>query len=205
MKRSDDPSAETPEMAHADAVVAALIDGHLSETEARAWREAADPHRRAEADGLARVVGHLRGLPTPKAPPEVMRAVERRMRRDRRARLTPDTTQRLAWEAVVNVMLLVGLIAVYLFGMPERATRPLRPLPAGTFSARGSHAGTARAILGTYGEVREVAGDASRLAVTVPVARRAALETELSLYPFLRVDRASEAGDTATLTIRVTE
>jgi hypothetical protein len=87
--------------------------------------------------------------------------------------------------------------------MPERDTRPLRPLPADTFAVRGGHGGTARAVMASYGEVRVTSGDASLLEVTLPLARRAALEAELSLYPFLRLEGAVERGDQVTLRVRV--
>jgi hypothetical protein len=203
MKRPDETSLARAVPTDDDAVMVALAEGRLPQDEARTWRAAAAPERRAEADGLARVVGHLRALPTPKAPPELLREVERRVRRIRRARLTPDAPRRLAWEAVVNVLLLVGLVALYLFGMPARDSRPLRPVPLATFTVRGGNLGTANAVMGSYGAVGAVERDARRLEVTLPASRRAALEAELSLYPFLRLETVREMGGEVVLTVRV--
>jgi len=205
MTRPDDHPNRDATASDADPTMMALVEGRLSDAEVRAWRETASPQRRAEADGIVRMRGHLRGLAPAKAPPEVMRAVERRLRRHRRVRGTPDTPQRLVWEAVVNVMLLIGLFVVYLFGMPERDTRPLRPLSQGTSAARGSWEDTARAVLAAFGDVRSVEGDGLSLAVTVPVARQAALRAELVRYPFLQLVSATTAGDVVVVTVRVAE
>jgi hypothetical protein len=107
-------------------------DALLALAEGRVPPDALDARTAREAEGLDTLVSALRGLPTPEAPPELLSEVERRVRRARRLRMTEPQGQRLAWEAIVNLLLLLGLLAIYFVGVPDLDTRTLRPIPGAT-------------------------------------------------------------------------
>jgi hypothetical protein len=103
-------------------------DDLLALAEGRLPPDAVQGDTLREAEGLDTLVSALRGLPTPAAPPELLSEVEHRVRRARRMRLRQPQTQRLAWEAVLSLLLLLGLLTLYLVGAPTHGSRTLRPL-----------------------------------------------------------------------------
>ncbi len=166
-----------------------------SEEEGARGREEGD--RDESFERYRRTVELLGSLERPKAPEGFAASVRRRIRRRQRyqrslagARAHPDA--RPPWEALLNLVLLGALVALWFATIP-RADRPPLPVDPRTLSRQsheaGSSAGIALAILHTYGEVDVVEGSEGPLGITyrltLPRDHLSTLRRELSLYPFI--------------------
>jgi hypothetical protein len=175
-----------------------FVEGRMSRAEREAWLASLEeePAKVRELEELARVVETLHKAPVLEAPPNFLRDVQGRIRRRTRGRHYGITAgSRLPWEAIINAVLLFSLFVVYFFGMPTTDRRALVPIPAATFAARSTDAGTAAAVLHGLGEVSQVIRDGvTTFTVTVSEERVALAEREVALYPFLAIV-AREAVD----------
>ncbi|MCC6622857.1 MAG: hypothetical protein IT385_16480 [Deltaproteobacteria bacterium] len=166
------------------------VDGRLGEGERERFRRELDedPEKAQEARDLERVVEVLRFLPDEPAPPDLMRDVQRRIRRRSHGRHYGSTwAQRLPFEALVTGLLVLVMVALYVWNQPTR--EPLAPVSPKVFMGGGQGAGLAGSVLSYHGLVvgEELVdeGRAVRLTVEVQRDKVEALRAEVGLYPQL--------------------
>ncbi len=195
------PERPDPESAGLDPRAERFVEGRMTRVEREAWLASfeEEPSKVRELEALARVVETLHKAPVLEAPPNFLRDVQGRIRRRTRGRyFGVAATSRVPWEAIINAVLLFSLFVVYFFGMPTTDRRSLVPIPAATFAARSTDAGTAAAVLHGLGDVSQVIRDGvTTFTVTVSPDRVGLAEREVALYPFLAiVAREDVAGGT---------
>ncbi len=173
------------------------VDGTLDTPEPATpiWEDDGDRELGRELESYARVVSLLRAMPAAPAPEAVLTGVRERLRARARIRALAarrDVTQRMPWEALFNVVLLVALAAAWAVGVPRSAPQP-RPTEATLFELAGTPLEVASSVLATYGQVEVVAGSQSLTGLTFRVSIRrdqlARLRDELALYPSLALQR----------------
>ncbi|MFO0746537.1 MAG: hypothetical protein U1F43_12815 [Myxococcota bacterium] len=186
------------------------IDGRLPNGERdRFQRELADdPEKAAEVKELERVVEVLRSLPLEGAPKDLLSEVQRRIRRRSHGRhYAASWRQRLPFEALVNGLLVLVMVAFYLWMSPPSGNQ-LAPVSPKVFQGAATGSGLASSVLSYHGmivgEALEDGGKAVRLTVEVPTSGLQALLGEVSLYPELKVDGEPKPGATAdTMLVQV--
>jgi len=177
------------------------LDGRLVGSERDRYRREleADPEKAREVEELERVVEVLRVLPDEPTPPDLLRDIQRRIRRRSHGRHYGGSwRQRLPFEALVTGLLVVVMGALYLWNQPTRD--PLAPVSPKVFMGGGNGVGLAGSVL-SYGLVVGEAliddGKAVRLTVEVPRDKVDALLAEVGLYPELRVERGPPRSEEA--------
>lgn len=185
-----------------DERASAWIDGDLEAAERdRYARELElDPAKASEVKDLERVVEALRGLPLEPAPRDLLREVQRRIRRRSHGRHYAATwRQRLPFEGLVIGLLVLAMVALYLWTMPTSGNQ-LAPVSPKVFQGAAGGSGLAGSVLSYHGmivgEALEPGGQMVRLTVELPASGVDALLAEVALYPELHVDGAPRPATT---------
>jgi len=151
-----------------------------------------DDELEGEAQTLAGLLATIKSQPTETLPVNILANVQDQLRHRSRGRYYADHWKhRFPYEAIVQAVLLVGALIIYALAVPEPPR--LIPVTAETFKVAGSEVSLAARMLNDYGSfTNEHEGvDANgwkHLVGEVPNARLEDLKTELSLYPWMRLD-----------------
>lgn len=176
------------------------VDGRLAPLERDRFKRELDddPAKARELRDLERVVEALRAMPSEGAPPDLLKDVQRRIRRRSHGRhYAASWRQRLPFEAIVNGLLVLVMVAFYLWVAPTGENQ-LAPVSPKVFQGAGSGSGLASAVLSYHGmivaEGLEDGGKSVRLTVEVPESGLQSLLGEVALYPELKVDGDPAVG-----------
>lgn len=159
--------------------------------EGRDDESVSDAELEGESQTLAGLLATLKANPPDSAPKSLLFEVQEELRQRSRGRYYAEHWKhRFPYEAILQAMLLVGALIVYALAVPEPPKKI--PVTAQEFVAAGSEVSFAARMLNDYGTfVNEHAGvDAhgwKHLVGEIDPSRLEALETELSLYPNMRL------------------
>jgi hypothetical protein len=157
-----------------------------------------DAELEGEAQTLAVLLATLKSRPPETAPRNLLFEVQEQLRQRSRGRYFADHWKhRFPYEALIQALLLVGAIVIYALAVPEPPKKI--PVTAEQFIAAGSEVSFAARMLNDYGTfVNEHAGvdenGWKHLVGEVDDTRLEALDTELSLYPAMRLLSKDPAG-----------
>lgn len=195
-------------MSRLDEKASEWLDGRLADAERADFQREleADPEKAREAKDLGRVIEALKSLEVDKAPPDLLKDVQRRIRRRSHGRhYAASWRQRLPFEALVTGLLVLVMVAVYLWAGPAQSPQ-LAPVSPKIFQGAGTGTGLASSVLSYYGAIvgEQLSSDGTnvRLTVEVPAESLDALRREVALYPQLELEGEPSVGPSAE-TVRV--
>lgn len=153
--------------------------------------EPTDAELDSEAQTLAGLLATLKSRPPEAAPKNLLHEIQEDIRQRSRGRYYADPVKhRFPYEALIQALLLVGALVIYALAVPEPPRRI--PVTAEQLVAAGSEVSFFARMLNDYGTfTNEHPGvdenGWKHLVGEVDNDRLEALETELSLYPNMRL------------------
>lgn len=173
--------------------------------------EPTDAELEGEAQTLAGLLATLKSRPPEAAPKNLLHEIQEDIRQRSRGRYYAEPLKsRFPYEALLQALLLVGALVIYALAVPEPPRRI--PVTAEQLVAAGSEVSFFARMLNDYGTfTNEHPGvdenGWKHLVGEVDNDRLEALETELSLYPNMRLldkDPASAGKTRVRIAIRPT-